>query len=81
MFPSKLLTTFVSLPCKSQSGVGGTATGHKERLEVVGVVVGGQGSGVVTCVRRRLFEGKDEPVTTGGGRRVGGGAQGSQQAC
>lgn len=27
---------------------------------------GGQGSGVVTSVRRRLFEGKDEPVSTGG---------------
>lgn len=42
MFPSKLFITFVSLPCKSQSRVSETATGHKERLEVVGVV-GGSG--------------------------------------
>lgn len=41
MFPSKLFITFVPLPCKSQSRVSETATGHKERLEVVGVVVGG----------------------------------------
>lgn len=65
MFPSKLFMTFVSPPCEPQSRVGETATGHKERLEVVGVVRS-QGPGVVTSAWSRLFEGKDEPVTTAG---------------